>query len=186
MRLNWEDFYGDVKAIDAVKMILNKWDPGFKHNGIGIEFAGPLGIGKTFAAATIGKELVKLDEDVLFIQFQEVLNALRYEKRELLDVIEGIKVLILDEVVSPPVEQLRTVFAERFEYVVRMRTNHNCVTIMTTNLSDREIEENYERVYSLLSAKQIRVDMTGSDARRGPASDRNLSLLINGELAPIT
>lgn len=186
MRLDWDkDFYGDPDAKVAVDSYLAKWD-GMRQHGIGMEFAGSLGIGKTFAATTLAKELVKLDESVLFIQFMEVLEAIRYERLDLLDKIKSTKVLILDEIVSPPNEKLTSIFSDHFEHVVRYRTNNNAVTIMTTNLSEQEIENNYARVYSLLQAKQIRVSMTGLDARRGDVGNRNLELALNGEVQPIS
>lgn len=186
MRLSWDrDFTGDPNAKEAVANYLEKWD-GMREYGIGMEFAGTLGIGKTFAATAIAKELVKRNEDVMFVQFVEVLEGIRYERLDLIERVKSTKVLVLDEIVSPPNEKLQSVFANQFEHIIRRRTNDDAVTIMTTNLSEHEIEAHYERVYSLMQAKQIRVNLTGTDARRGVAGTRNLELAINGEVAPIT
>jgi DNA replication protein DnaC len=187
MRLSWErDFFGDPAAQDAVTLYLSKWSA-FKLNGMGIEFAGKeLGVGKTFAATTIGKELVKLREDVFFMPFHQMLHAMRYEEQDILDRLENVNVLILDEVLPPPNEALRSVMANHFESMIRNRTNYNGVTIMTTNMTEADMNEEYPRVYSLLSAKQMRVDLNGNDARQGMTGKRNLELIMNGEVRPIT
>jgi len=186
MRLDWDrDYYGDPEAQDSVAGYLEKWN-GMNRNGIGMEFAGTLGIGKTFAVTALAKELIKRGEDVLFVQFVEVLEAIRYERFDFLEKIKNIRVLILDELVSPPNDKLQTIFADHFEYIIRYRTNNNGVNIMTTNLSAGEIEDKYARVYSLMRAKSISVEMKGKDARRGEAAARNLALAMNDEVRPIS
>jgi DNA replication protein DnaC len=187
MRLDWDrDFRGDKAAKEGVALYLNKW-PAFKLNGMGVEFAGKtLGVGKTFAATAIGKELVKRKEDVFFLPFNQMLHAMRYEEGDVLERLDNVNVLILDEVQPPPNEQLRSVMANHFESAIRNRTNYNGVTITTTNMAEEALCEEYPRVYSLLSAKQFRVVMEGDDARQGLTSKRNLDLIINDEQMPIT
>jgi DNA replication protein DnaC len=187
MRLDWNrDFHGDKAAKDGVSVYLDKW-PAFKINGMGVEFAGKgLGVGKTFAATTIGRELVKRREDVFFIPFNQMLHAMRYEDTEVLERLDNVNVLILDEVQPPPNEALRSVMANHFESMIRNRTNYNGVTIMTTNMEEDELNTEYPRVYSLLSAKQMRVVLSGNDARQGQTAQKNLELIMNGEVRPIT
>jgi DNA replication protein DnaC len=186
MRLSWTwDFTGDMKAKEAVELYLEKW-PAFKLNGMGVEFAGTLGIGKTFAATTIGRELVKRREDVYFLPFNQMLYAMRYEDKEILSRLDEVNVLILDEIQPPPDPKLIAVFSNQFEVIVRNRTNYNGVTIMTTNMDESEVEQHYPRVYSLLRAKQIRVEIDGSDARKGVTGKKNLELILNNETRPIT
>lgn len=187
MRLDWErDFSGDEKAKEAVALYLNKW-PAFKQNGMGIEFAGTgLGLGKTFAATTLGKELVKRREDVLFLPFNQMLHAMRYEEDYILSRLDTVNVLILDEIQPPPNAQLAAIMADRFESVIRNRTNYNGVTIMTTNMEETQVQSEYPRVYSLLRAKQIRVELSGKDARQDLVAKQNLELILNGETRPIS
>jgi DNA replication protein DnaC len=187
MRLDWDvDYTGDPAAKDGVKIYLERWSE-FKLYGMGLEFASEqLGVGKTFAATTIGKELIKRKEDVFFIPFNQALHAMRYEDRTVLDRMRDTNVLILDEIVPPPNESLQTVMVNHFESIVRDRTNYNGVTILTTNLSERDMEAAYPRTYSLLAAKQMRVVLTGADARRGLIAQKNLELAMNGERKPIT
>lgn len=187
MRLDWnKDFVGDTKAKEMVALYLDKWSS-FKLNGMGVEFAGPgLGLGKTFAATALGKELIKLREDVFFLPFNQLLHAMRYEEKEVLTRLDEVNILILDELQPPPDPKLMSVMASHLESVVRNRTNYNGVTILTTNMTEGDVKRHYPRVYSLLRAKQIRVDLTGSDARQGLIAKRNLELSMNEEIRPIT
>lgn len=188
MRLDWErDFMGDEAAKDTVALYLDKW-PSFKLNGMGVEFAGSgLGVGKTFAATTIAKELVKRKEEVFFLPFNQMLHAMRYEDTEILSNLDRVNVLILDEVQPPPNEQLRNVMANHFESIIRNRTNYNGVTILTTNMDEGTCNSEYPRVYSLLKAKRFRrVEMEGNDARQSKIANRDLELILNDEVRPIS
>jgi hypothetical protein len=187
-RLAWEDYPNqDVK--DVVAMYLGKWD-GFKLNGMGLEFASPsLGVGKTFGATYVAKELIKRGESVFFTPFLEVISTLtkQHPEQELYErKLYESTVLVLDEVVPPFTAPQASLFAGKLEELIRSRTNFNKVTIMTTNLTEDDLYEHYPRVYSLLSAKQVRIVLEGRDARQGVIAQENLELVMNGEVRPIT
>jgi DNA replication protein DnaC len=187
-RLNWKDFSGSQAAKDAVALYLDKWEKA-KLNGMGLEFSSPnLGVGKTFAATTIAKELIKKGERVYFLPFLEVVEILAHSKdRSPQETrLRDTPVLVLDEVVPAITAAQRELFASKFEEVIRHRTNYNLVTIMTTNLTPDELHDEYPRAYSLLAAKQIRIEMKGQDARQGVRELRNEELLANDEVEPIT
>lgn len=155
---------------------------------MGLEFYGKkLGTGKTFCATYVGKELIKRGERVYFIRFKETLNVFESDEREELeDRLKNTPVLLLDEVIPPWSEAQRLFFADRIEELIRHRTSFNLPTIMTTNIEPDELREKYPRSYSLLEAKQMRVEVTGADARQGTVADENLELVINQEVRPIT
>lgn len=186
-RLNWMDFQGDGSAIDAVDIFLTKW-PTFKINGMGLEFSAfNLGVGKTFAATYVGKELVKLGERVYFIPFLEVISTLSKDNDDDRESrMRDTPVLILDEVIEAMSGAQHQLFSMKFEELIRHRTNFNRVTIMTTNLEPDELRSEYPRTYSLLEAKQIRVAMSGVDARQTFIAQENLELIANEEVRPIT
>lgn len=186
MSLDWNrDYNGPDEIKENVQSYLDSWEE-FKHYGMGIEFGGTsLGVGKTFAATHIGKELIKRREDVYFVEFDEVLAALKNEDSDLERRLRETNVVILDEIRPPTTDKQKAYFAARFESIIRHRTNWNGVTILTTNLSEQEIEQHYPRPYSLLSAKQIRVDLSGDDARRN-IGHIILERIANKERAPIT
>ena len=187
MRLDWAEYEGSQKARDMVAEYLDKWSA-FKRNGMGLEFNGrKLGVGKTFAATHVGKELIKRGERVFFIPFLEVISAYENEHRHALEErLRNTTVLILDEVVPPHTHAQGGLFSSKFEELIRHRTNFNRITIMTTNLEPDMLRETYPRTYSLLEAKQMRVTMEGTDWRMSVLDVENLELSMNDEVRPIT
>jgi len=187
MRLNWDEYVGAENVTDSVALYLDKWKD-FRINGMGLEFGGSgLGIGKTFAATHIGKEMVKNGQQVFFIPFVEMVSAFQSDSaHELEERIKTTTYVILDELLPSISNSQHQFYSMRLEAMIRHRTNHNLPTIITTNLSVEQLTQHYERTYSLLAAKQLRIDMTGTDARTGKIADENLELVANGEVRPIT
>lgn len=185
-RLSLEDWQGDDAPIEVVRNYLDHW-MSFKSHGMGLEFySRNLASGKTYLACEIGKALIKRHEKVIFVPFNQMITAFRYNEQELIDKLYNTTVLILDEIIAPPHDNLASIFAERFEDIIRNRTNYNGVCICTTNLTPSELHHHYPRTYSLLEAKQIRVEMpNGEDARMGFIAKRNLEMAINSELPPL-
>ena len=188
-RLNWDDFTGDPSVTDEISIYLERWQS-MRLNGMGMEFSSPSqGVGKTFAATTVGKELVKAGEAVFFIPFLDVINLLGKDnvvRNETEERLRATTVLILDEVRPAVSAAQRDLFGGKFEELIRHRTNFNLPTIMTTNLRPDELHEEYPRTYSLLEAKQIRVEMAGADARQTSIANENIELALNNEVRPIT
>lgn len=186
-RLSWKDFQGSEAVTEAVETYLDNWQIN-KFNGMGLEFRGKaLGVGKTFAATHIGKELVKRDESVYFIEFRDLIAAYSSsEGRALEQRLRETNIVILDEVKVGGSDKQHALFSEQFESLIRYRTNFNATTIITTNLTDEELAQVYPRQYSLLSAKQFRIDMNGGDFRMSNLEKENMELAANGEIRPIT
>ncbi len=191
MRLDWDkDFRaGNDDMKDKVATYLDKW-PSFKLHGLGFEFASPkLGVGKTFGATYLGKELVKRGESVYFIPFTRVISTLVKENPDwqyIEDKMYNSTVLILDEVIPPTSEKMAALFSSKLEELIRNRTDYNRINVITTNMDAQEMEYTYPRPYSLLAAKQIRVVLDGADARQQHVAIKELELAMNGEVAPIT
>lgn len=187
MRLDWEDYVGPQDTIDAVNIYVATWDR-MKDNGLGLEFGGSgLGIGKTFAATHIGKELIKAGQRVLFMPFIEMISAFNKSNAdELENQLRETTFLLLDEILPPVSERQADLFSTRYEAIIRYRTDHNLPTIITTNMTEAELYDKYARTYSLLSAKQLRIDMGGEDARVSRIGNENFEMAINGEVRPLT
>lgn len=184
-RLDWSDFRGTDDAKDAVKLFLDRWK-GFKLNGMGLEFSSPrLGVGKTFAATHVGKELIKMGESVFFVPFLTAVRIL-LEDREGEERLRDTTVLILDEIGTGMSEAQDTLFSMKFEELIRHRTNYNRVNVITTNLTAEQLYDAYPRTYSLLAAKQLRIEMDGEDARQSFIELENIELIANDEVRPIT
>lgn len=188
MRLNWEDYKRSNEVKEHVTGYLDSWESA-KRNGTGIEFRGPLGVGKTMAATHVGKELIKRGERVFFLPFLEVIALYTREdetRQELECRLKESTVLILDEIVPPFYEGQKHLFASEFERLIRHRTNFNLTTVTTTNLSGQKLDEHYPKSYSLLAAKQIPIEMGGEDFRRSVIALENLEIAAANEVRPIT
>lgn len=189
MRLNWDTDYRDEDVKDDVQTYIESW-PNLKLQGMGLELSAPkLGVGKTFAATHVAKELIKLGERVYFMPFYEMVGvyALPVEERRPLEQrLLECTVLVLDEVIAPNTEAQSNLFSGKFEELIRTRTNFNRVNIMTTNLTPAKLHDIYPRIYSLLEAKQFRIEMDGEDARQGIVKSRNIKMAANREVRPIT
>jgi DNA replication protein DnaC len=187
-RLNWDDFR-DQKVREEVNTYLDNWRT-IRLQGMGLEFASPgLATGKTFAATYVAKELIKRGERVWFHPFIELIGLYQQPEQERVEIearLRNSSVLILDEVLPPNTFAQGQLFAAKLEELIRFRTNFNRVIIMTTNLEPDELHEYYPRVYSLIEAKQLRIFLSGDDARRTVIRDNNLRMLMEGEVAPIT
>jgi DNA replication protein DnaC len=187
--LSKQDFFGDLTALDKAELYLQRWED-MKRNGIGIEFHSPtMGTGKTMLACLIGKKLVCESERVYFTQFRDIMRLyeMPYEKRdEATRRLRHIPVLVLDEVGATISDAQRAFFAGELEDLIRYRTSGNGVTIMTTNLTPQQLDTEYPRTFSLLSASTIRVPVSGEDVRRaGEVDFLRTELALNGEAVPI-
>lgn len=189
MRLNWDTDYRDEEVKDDVQTYLDAWD-NLKLQGMGLEFTAPkLGVGKTFAATHVAKELIKRGERVYFLPFYEMVGVYSLpvdERRDIEQRLLECSVLVLDEVIAPNTEAQSNLFSAKFEELIRTRTNWNRVNIMTTNLTPERLHDIYPRIYSLLEAKQFRIVMDGEDARQSIVKPRNLKMVANREVRPIT
>lgn len=184
-RLSWSDFEGSEEVKENVSRFLTNWDAA-KLNGLGLEFTSEkLGVGKTFAATYVARQLVQRSERVYFVQFLEVVSALSKQDSDLEKTLKESTVLVLDEVIEGISGPQQALFATKFEELIRHRTNFNKVTIMTTNLTPAQLHAAYPRTYSLLEAKQIRLIMKGTDFRESTIALEKIELLMNGERAPI-
>lgn len=185
-RLDWDEWTGcsDTKA--AVDLYLSEWAQFFRQ-GMGLEFySSALGTGKTFAATHIGKELIKQGQSVYFIPFIEMVAAFdRQDSDYIANRVRESGFVILDEVIPPISEAQKSFFATQLEALIRHRTNNNLPTIMTTNMDVETLNAAYPRTYSLLSAKQMRQEVAGTD-RRESIGIKEMEIIANGETRPIT
>jgi DNA replication protein DnaC len=186
-RLDWVDYDGSLMVRNGVKKYLDHYKSA-KQNGMGIEFAGQtLGTGKTFAATHIAKELIKQGENVYFIPFLSIMNLYtNAQDQELERHLMSVSFLCLDEIIPGNTGAQAGLFARRFEELIRHRTNFNLPVISTTNLTYNQLEHYYPRTYSLLEAKQMKIEVEGKDARMEKIPMENIELMCNDEVRPIT
>jgi len=188
MRLGKEDYESDPVAWEETEKYISEWENN-KRNGLGIAFmAKEMGVGKTFLASLVAREVIKMGDTVYFANFRDIVSLYQipYEDRiEEETKIHNCTLLILDEVVKTYSDRQKDFFGEKFEELIRNRSNYNRVTIITTNLETNELESNYPRTFSLLSAKQKMLKVNRSDIRKEGIWEINKALAERGEIRPI-
>lgn len=188
-RLGRTDYVGDPKAWTAADEYLDNWE-NVKRQGLGLGFySRAMGTGKTFISTYIGRELVKRGESVYYINFRTLVSlydAPRESREHEEERIRNDRVLILDEIAKPVSEAQRSFYAEKFEELIRWRTDYGFITIMTTNLTPDELDNLYPRTYSLLAAKQKHIQIAGGDMRRDGIFAINELLALNSEIRPLS
>lgn len=177
------------KVVPVVLEYLDKFNENF-HYGLGMTFTGPYGTGKTFAMTCVLKELVKLGRDVYFTTFEQLINVWgdswhdATAKRLLEQKLKGVEVLGLDEMRSDP-RNASGFLANGLDSVIRYRTANLLPTLVTTNMTSELEKSEFARVYSLLSAKNTRVETNGHDRRMLEVRQRNHELKDRGERRPV-
>jgi DNA replication protein DnaC len=188
-RLGEKEYWGDPNALAKVKDYLDNWDQ-YKLNGFGIELYSPrMGVGKTMLASMLAKWLVQKGERVMFVPFKDILGLYKLHEDEryaILDRLRSTPVLILDEVRAGISDAQHAYMAGELEDLLRFRTSGSAVTIVTTNLTPEQLDEEYPRCFSLLSAKQLPIEVDGDDARKnGNKMLVDIELIKMGEIRPI-
>lgn len=188
--LSTDDFFGDSEALKATQEYLAKWDD-WKSHGIGLEFYSVTqGTGKTMLASLIMKDLIQRGERAWFIHFRDAIRTydMPFERREeTVRRLRNTPVLVLDEVTPAFTSAQGDFFAAELEDLIRFRTGGNGVTIITTNMTPKALDQAYPRTFSLLASKSRKIQVFGTDARRdGDVDLMRMELILNHEARPIT
>lgn len=185
------DFEGDdaSNVVSLTRKYIDQFENNF-HYGLGLTFNGPFGTGKTFAMTCVLKELIKVGKDVYFITFDELINIWGKswhddEAKKMLErKLKATQVLGLDELRSDP-RNSQGFLANGLDSVIRHRTANLLPTLVTTNMEREEELDQFGKVYSLLAAKNTRVQTHGHDRRMREVRVRNFDLAARGERRPI-
>lgn len=189
-QLLWEEF-PHAEPAEEIDSYIEQFKR-LRLTGVGFTIYGKtLGVGKTWAATHILRELVKQGYDGHFASFMAVKSYFEMddkdERKFLVSRVRDAEILVLDEVKAPFSEAQRAFFEDKLEEILRARTNMNFPTIVTSNMTDKDFEREYPRVYSLLAAKNLPLELKGVDARvRGDVWENNTQLAFKGEARPIT
>jgi DNA replication protein DnaC len=189
-RLDWEQFAGTKEADTMVRKYIATWSSFLAH-GFGLTFSSKVqGVGKTWAATHIGKELIKQRQRVYFLDFVQMVDAFcgDYQDKQTVERrMRETTLLILDDVRAGVSERQTDLYALKFEVVMRHRTNFDLPTILTTNLTEEEFEAEFPRIHSLIAPKQLWINMYGVDHRKRSATAvHTAEMIARGEINPIT
>lgn len=188
-QLLWSEF--PHKGVqEDIDMYLERYERMIRTGAAMTFYGKQLGVGKTWAATHILKELVKRGCSGHFANFLWVKNYWerdnKQEREFLINRVLKSRVLVLDEVVAPRSDAQRDFFESQLESYLRERTNMNFPTFVTSNMTPNDFEREYPRVYSLLAAKNQEVELQGIDARKnGKVFENILRLALKDEVRPI-
>ncbi len=186
---DWVNDYPDNEHRERISKYIENFET-VRMSGYGWEIMGKkLGVGKTATAAHIAKALAVAGYSVWFVQFMEVKSLYELDDpaerdrktRKLLDS----EFLVIDDILKPRSDKMRAFFEDKLEEVVRHRTSRNLPTVTTTNMLEDDLEKLFPRIYSLMSAKQFRITLSGEDARIERALEDE-DMILSGEVRPLT
>lgn len=144
----------------------------FKSENIGMIFCGPVGNGKTFAAACIANALIDRGIPVLMTSFPRILNS-GYEKNDIVREAQQFDLVIIDDLGT---ERQSEYALETVYYFLDERYKSGKPTIITTNLSKNDIENpknmDYKRIYDRVLEMCLPMTFPARDRRKEQAEDK--------------
>ena len=173
------DFYPDTGNGDSanprqrMKLILDfckKYAANFSKNSPGLLFTGNTGLGKTHLSLAIAREVINKGYGVIYISTQNMVSKLEKEKFQINNSNESERHFIDCDLLI--IDDLGTEYANAFSNaaiynVISSRITMNKPTIISTNLSTRELEKFYTpRMVSRLIGNNIRLEFLGVDIRQ--------------------
>lgn len=194
-RLNWKDFNLHDAANPEIKIEVDRFvdhKSNAINNGLGLYIhSETLGTGKTFIATHILKECVKAGYKGYYIPFFDILSLyqLHDEEREFIEakMMTSPLVVIDDVTVGVASDKQAAHFSQTLERFVRRRGQNSLSTIITSNLTQKELDRHYNRIFSLSAESMMPLELPGTfDARIELGFGRQYNMMLNGEVPPIT
>ena len=157
-------------VVNRMKGFAESFSP---KNGESWLFIGPTGLGKTHISTAVAVELIKKGFDVVYESTQQIMTdyeTVRFSSgytsdREMPDLTRYTEadLLIMDDLGT----EMTTQYTISCLYnIVNTRINRNLSTIISTNLTQKELRERYsDRITSRLFGEYHPVVFTGSDVR---------------------
>ncbi len=148
------------------------------NDGCGLALYGPVGTGKTYAAACVANELLEKGFSVHMTDFSRVINTLwdlKDGKQKYLDRLNEYDLLIIDDLAA----ERNTPYANEIVMnVIDSRCKSGKPIIITTNLNAAELfkpkEMSKQRIYSRLCEMCIPVLCTSKKDRRKEKMSQNM------------
>lgn len=169
---NWT-FENDDMSKPEITSIAKKYIENFKtfkNIGKGLLFYGPVGTGKTYAAAEIANALIDMGKPVLMTNFSRIINKLQSSfegRQEYIDGLNEFDLLILDDLAA---ERQTEYMLENVFNVIDARYRAKKPFIITTNLSIEQLKnpENIAtaRIYDRILERCFPIEVKGASNRR--------------------
>lgn len=140
----------------------------FDDHGPSLFFFGKTGLGKTFLSSCIAKEVLAQGKNVVYGSLLKLLRQIEDERfhraeGDTTGILLEADLLILDDLGS----EFQTQFTDAVLYeIVNERINSRRPTMISTNLSTRELDKKYnDRIVSRLAGCFVPCAFIGSDVR---------------------
>lgn len=169
--------------IQKCRKYVEKWKDIYNENA-GLIFCGPVGNGKTFAAACIANALIDKGVPVLMTSFPRILNA-GFDKSEIISQMRRYDLVIIDDLGAERQNEyaLETVF-----FTIDERYKAGKPIIITTNLGLADLKNppntEYKRIYDRVL--EMCVPMVFKDESRRSSKASEKASRIKAIMADIT
>ena len=156
------------KVSNFCRKYIDRW-PQMLENNIGVLFHGPVGTGKSFFACAIANELLQKHVPTTITSFPRLLNLLQdsNNRQWLLDCLGNYKLVVIDDL---GVERETSYAAEQIFAVIDARSRAKLPTIITTNLTKQEMENQpsmqYRRIFDRVREMCPAVVLIDGQSRR--------------------
>ena len=174
-----EDKHSPHKRMSLIYNFCRKYASGFKKTSPNLLFTGRTGLGKTHLSLAIAREVIDKGFAVIYGSSQSMVSKMERERfQNYSENGESEKHFINCDLLI--IDDLGTEFMSPFSVaaiynIINSRIMMNKATIISTNLTMRELEKNYtERLVSRMIGNNIRLEFLGEDIRQ-----KKLKELIN-------
>lgn len=174
----FDTFKTNTSNIEAYKACLS-YTKKFNKNGNGLLLVGEYGTGKTHLAVAMIHELAKQSVYGVFVTTPDLLQKIRTgfnsedsKANEIMDIVKTTEFLVLDDLGA---EKVTDWVREQFYMIINARYENMLPTVITTNLSFKELEKQIgKRIVSRIIEMTDGVLFDGKDYRmRKLGGDKN-------------
>ena len=165
----------NAQLYKIVRNYVQNFDEMYRNNQ-GLLLYGPVGTGKSYAAACIANELLNQKIPVIMTSFVKILQMIQdkqVEESELIARLNNAKLLIIDDLGT---ERNTDYGLEKVYNVIDSRYLAGKPLILTTNLMLTDMKENmdtrYKRIYDRIFAMCFPHRVAGASWRMNQAADR--------------
>lgn len=162
--VRFEDSDG-CENIQKCRAFVDHWEE-IKAQNTGLIMSGPVGTGKTYAAACIANALIDRGVPVLMTNFPTILSTSKFEMNELLRQAMEYDLIIVDDL---GVERDTEYSSETVYQFIDARYRSGKPMIVTTNLSlkDLRVQDGlrYKRIYDRILEMCVPMVFTGESRR---------------------